>query len=177
MIGNEINQIVYKPRVIMALHPVGPTPHPARVIYEHFLCPGGKGNSRFVLPAMRDFLEELSFEQDWIVRFIDAADEALSNACEHATPGKDVRCLLAVVESSVYHFVSLAVENAHQRPNAALPPQDVQYDFSEHLSDERGRGFAIMQQLTDGLVMTVVPETSIQTVIEMHHPRHSWPHK
>lgn len=169
MTTHGIKQMVYKPRVVIARHPVGPNPHPARVILEYFTCPARKGNSCLILPALREFLEGLSFEIDWVDRFVYAADEALSNACERATPDTTVRCLLTVIESGRERFVTLFVDNDFASSEASLPSPNAHYDFIEHLSDERGRGFSIMQQLADGLVVTVVPETTIQTIIESDH--------
>ncbi len=174
MTANQVRTVVYKPIVITGLHPVGQSHHPSRVMHEHFLCPSGIGNSKFITPVLDTYLGNLGFEQEWIDQFCLCADEALSNACEFSPSGSVVRCLLTIIEHGVEHFISLFIDNNALPGEPRFPSPNSAYNPEEHFSDVRGRGFAIMQQLADGLVVTVVPESTIQTIIEHdHHHGHT----
>lgn len=172
IVDTNIAQVAYLPKVLVARHPVGATMATPLAVAEPFVFPAAMSSIGPADQAMRVFLDNLGFDTDWIDMFLLAANEAISNACQSAPPDSSVRCLLIVIGHGSEQFVSLCVDNDLPiGQSVALPRLEQAYDFADHISDTRGRGFEIMKAVADGMVVTLVPDRTIQTILEKDHRR------
>ncbi|GEM_PF-5269317 len=135
-----------------------------------FTCQPGLGSSEVAHNELVAFLQDRGYHEDWILEFELAAEEALSDACEHAPAGTEVHGLLLVVSYDGVDHVSVLVDNELTPGRLTdLRHLDGEYDFSQHLGDARGHGFPIMRATVDGMVISLVVDRMFWNVLEKEY--------
>ena len=163
----EPTQLVYKPPIILSLQPISPDESPADAVSERWEIPANCHHVQYVMEPLTAYLNNLGFNSDWVNEFAHVVCEAITNACQHGTPGTLVKCIMFIVEHHGYRFCSVVVDNdlsPHQP--VELPRTNQQYNFLEEIWAARGRGVPVMEKLADGLIITVHPGRTIQTALE-----------
>lgn len=163
--GKSIVYKQIKPSVIVSRERVAREQAPFSVLHEQFVAPAIVSSIEVILESLRAYFGEIGFTDVWIDQFVMATGEALINAVQGSPPQGRLRGLLVVISGNHDRHCSLFLDN-DLCPDQVVELKEQPNDFEDRLDDLRGRGFDIMNDLLDGLAITVVPGRFFQAILE-----------